>query len=69
MIEIFKTEQGDEITVEPMWGEYRMVLHMDGVSRIFKTGFATRDEAMAALRANSTPRMVEQPRMAFLRAG
>jgi hypothetical protein len=52
--ETFRTDLGNLITVQPMWGGYRVVLANDTFSRIGKTSYATREEALGVLRANST---------------
>jgi hypothetical protein len=51
--ESFRTDLGNLITVQAMWGGYRVVLANDTFSRIGKTSYATREEALIVLRANS----------------
>lgn len=52
--ETFRTATGNRITVEPMWGGYRIVLHNDTYCRIGKTSYLEYVHAYVVLRANST---------------
>lgn len=53
--EIFRTDSGNEITVQQTWAGIRIVLHKPNCSTIGKHSFSSFEAAYEELRANSKP--------------